>query len=75
MPSPLKSRTTASLPPSNAGEETDLPPAAIQELGSNLGLQLCKSILEKQGNPFLIENPPEGGTRYTIRLPLRKEGD
>lgn len=62
-------------PAIEAGEETDLPPAAIQDLGSNLGLQLCMSILEKHGNPLLVENPPEGGTRYTIRLPLDKEGD
>ena len=60
-------------PAIESGEGIDLPPAAIQELGSNLGLQLCGYILEKQGNPFLIETPPDGGTRYTIRLPIRKE--
>jgi hypothetical protein len=48
-------------------------PPALQELGGNLGLQLCTSILEKQGNPLFIENPPEGGSRYTISLPIRKE--
>lgn len=39
----------------------------------NFGLLLCTTILEKQGNPFIIETLPEGGTRYTIRLPIRKE--
>jgi len=46
-----------------------------QELGGNLGLHLCKSILEQQGNPFLIETPPEGGARYMMRLPIRKESE
>jgi signal transduction histidine kinase len=62
-------------PATGDGERSDLPPAVLHELGSNLGLQLCTSILEKQGNPFLIENSPAGGTRYIIRLPIRKEND
>jgi len=62
-------------PATDTGEETGLPSAELQVLGSNLGFQLCRSILEKQGNPFLVENAPGGGTRYTIRLPLRKEDD
>ena len=49
--------------------------SALRPLGSNLGFQLCRSILEKQGNPLFIEAVPGGGTRYTIRLPLRKEDD
>ena len=53
----------------------DVLPAAVQELDSNLGIQLCAAILEKQGNPLFVEHPPEGGTRYTIRLPLLKEGE
>jgi signal transduction histidine kinase len=62
-------------PATEACEGNSCPAAALHELGSNLGLQLCTSILEKQGNPFFIENPPEGGSRYTIRLPIRKESD
>ncbi len=62
-------------PAADEGGEYDLPPAVLQELGSNLGLQLCKSILEKQGNFFSIYNDPDAGTRYSIRLPIRKEGD
>lgn len=51
------------------------PFAATQELGSGLGLPLCKTILERYGNNFLIETPPEGGTKYTIRLLLTREED
>jgi signal transduction histidine kinase len=58
---------------SRDGEGAEPFSAGLQVLGSNLGLQLCRSILEKQGNPFIIETAPGGGTRYTIRLPLEKE--
>jgi signal transduction histidine kinase len=51
------------------------PFAATQELGSGLGLPLCKTILERYGNHFLIETPPEGGTKYTIRLLQTREDD
>jgi len=61
--------------PSGEGDETGPASAALNLLGGNLGIQLCRSILEKQGNPFLVEHPPGGGTRYTIRLPQRKEDD
>ncbi len=62
-------------PPWQAPEETEVPDTAFQELGKNLGLPLCRAILEKYGRPFLIERLPERGTRYTIRLPIRKEGN
>ena len=62
---------------------TPLPPEMVktlttpfivtQELGVGIGLPLCKMILEKHGSPFIIENSPEGGTQYIIRLPI-KEG-
>ena len=61
-------------PPWNA-DEAGLPDSAFEELGRNLGLPLCKAILEKYGKPLLIEKRPEGGTKYTITLPIRKEGE
>jgi signal transduction histidine kinase len=51
------------------------PFAATQELGSGLGLPLCKTILERYGHHFQIETPPEGGTKYTIRLMQNREED
>jgi signal transduction histidine kinase len=56
-----------------AGETLDTPFATTMELGSGIGLPLCRSILAKQGLPFDMESLPEGGIRYTIRLPTSKE--
>jgi signal transduction histidine kinase len=47
--------------------------AAPEELGTGIGLPLCRSILAKHGLPFDMESIPEGGMRYRIRLPTRKE--
>jgi signal transduction histidine kinase len=44
-----------------------------EELGIGVGLPLCKVILERHGNSFEIEEPPEGGNRYCIKLPLSTE--
>jgi len=44
-----------------------------QELGLGVGLPLCKTILERHGSPFIIESPPEGGTTYIIRLPIKED--
>jgi len=60
-------------PLSSAQQDTATPFAATQELGSGLGLPLCKTILERYGNHFHIETPPGGGTKYTIRLLLNRE--
>ena len=46
-----------------------------QEMGIGVGLPLCKTILERQGIPFLVDFPPEGGTTYTIKLPITKKED
>ncbi len=56
-----------------AREELVTPFSRTQELGSGIGLPLCRSILAKHGLPFYIESVPEGATRYTIKLPSRKE--
>ncbi len=43
------------------------------DLGAGLGLALCKTMLEKQGIPFVALADAHGGIRYTIILPTRKE--
>jgi signal transduction histidine kinase len=55
-----------------ARELLTTPFAATQELGTGVGLPLCKTILDKHGIPFATEEIPEGGTRYSIRLPIGK---
>jgi signal transduction histidine kinase len=57
-------------------EELDslLTPFAItHDLGTGLGLALCRTMLEKQDIPLIVIAPPEGGITYTITLPTRKE--
>jgi signal transduction histidine kinase len=57
-------------------EELDslLTPFSItHDMGSGLGLALCRTMLERQGIPLIVIAPPEGGITYTITLPTRKE--
>jgi signal transduction histidine kinase len=49
------------------------PFAITHDMGSGLGLALCRTMLEKQNIPLLVIAPPEGGITYTITLPTRKE--
>ena len=49
--------------------------AVTEELGTGFSLPLCKVILSRLGYPFYMETISTGGVRYTIRLPIRKEGD
>jgi signal transduction histidine kinase len=57
-------------------EELDalLTPFAItHDMGTGLGLALCRTMLDKQGIPLVVVAPPEGGITYTITLPTHKE--
>ncbi|MGD0844447.1 MAG: ATP-binding protein [Geobacteraceae bacterium] len=54
-------------------EQLTTPFSATQGLGSGAALPICKTILDKHGLPFEMESAAEGGTRYIIRLPSRKE--
>jgi len=49
------------------------PFAVAHDMGTGIGLALCRMMLEKQGIPFVVTAPPEGGITYTITLPTRKE--
>ena len=50
-----------------------VPFSETRDLGAGLGLALCKTMLEKQGIPFLAHADFNDGIRYTITLPTRKE--
>ena len=54
--------------------EALLTPFAItHDMGTGLGLALCRTMLDKQGIPLIVIAPPEGGITYMITLPTRKE--
>lgn len=50
-----------------------VPFSETRDLGAGLGLALCKTMLEKQGIPFVAQADEHDGIRYTITLPTRKE--
>lgn len=54
-------------------EALTMPFSAADELGLGIGLPLCKVILERHGSSFFIEDRPEGGSRYCIKLQQKKE--
>jgi signal transduction histidine kinase len=57
-------------PPHDAGHASAFPSG--EQTGA-LPASLCKMILEKNCLSFRTETPADGGTQYTIRLPLSKE--
>lgn len=54
-------------------EHPTLPFPDTVQLGSGLGLPLCKTILERYGNHFQIESLSGGGTRYVMRIHQHRE--
>jgi signal transduction histidine kinase len=56
-----------------AKEALTAPFFQTQEMGAGVGLSLCKTILERQGNSLSIISRPGGGNIYSIRLLTRKE--
>ena len=50
-----------------------IPFSGTSDLGTGLGLALCKTMLEKQGIPFVAQADLNEGILYTIKLPTRKE--
>jgi hypothetical protein len=52
----------------------NLPPFnGTEVLGKEIGLRLCRIIVERHGGDFEIMGLPEGWTLYTMRLPEAKE--
>lgn len=41
-----------------------------KEEGAGLGLAIAQRIVEEHGGEIELESPPEGGARFTVRLPL-----
>jgi len=56
-----------------AQEALTAPFYQTQEMGAGVGLSLCKTILERQGDSLSIVSRPGGGNTYNIRLLTRKE--
>jgi signal transduction histidine kinase len=56
-----------------AQEALTAPFFQTQEMGAGVGLSLCKTILERQGNSLSIVGRSGGGNSYSIRLLTRKE--
>ena len=47
-----------------------LPGASEKDGGVGLGLALVKSIAQRHGGSVLYRNRPEGGSCFSLRLPL-----
>jgi signal transduction histidine kinase len=43
--------------------------------GTGLGLPVTGSIVKRHAGSILVENRPEGGARFTIRLPFREDAE
>lgn len=47
-------------------------PGSAGELGTGLGLPICKEIIEAQGGELIVESTPGEGTTFYISLPTQK---
>jgi len=62
--------------PAMTNEEREallMPFATTQQMGGNVGMPLCRVMLEKQGCALEIDNPPGGGATFLIHLPAIQE--
>jgi signal transduction histidine kinase len=64
---------TAKDIPCEAMDAMTTPFSATQELGNGSALSLCKTILDKLGLPFDMTSAADGGRRFILRLPGKKE--
>jgi two-component system sensor histidine kinase KdpD len=47
--------------------------AADAGRGSGLGLAICRAIAKVHGGSIAASNPPTGGARFLLRLPLKSD--
>ena len=64
---------TAKDIPSEAMDVMTTPFSATQELGSGSALSMCKAIFDKHGLPFDTVSTADGGRRFILRMPGKKE--
>ena len=64
---------TAKDIPSEAMDAMTTPFSATQELGSGSALSMCKAIFDKHGLPFDTASTADGGRRFILRMPGKKE--
>ncbi|MBZ0296921.1 MAG: HAMP domain-containing histidine kinase, partial [Anaerolineae bacterium] len=41
--------------------------------GTGLGLHICRQVIERVDGTITVENAPDGGAYFTVRLPVEKE--
>lgn len=49
-------------------ESLSTPFSETRELGSGMGLPICRTILERSGHAFLLQYPADGGVRAIIEI-------
>ena len=59
--------------PESVLEQPFEPYVSDKARGSGLGLAICRKIISEHNGSITIENPPQGGAKVTISLPLALE--